>query len=245
VGLLAMAPLFAAYEVGVAQGGPDGPRNVAELALGRALAFLSAHDTAVRIAFLAGALLVAFVQVRLAGLPLLRALLRAVLEGVGFALALGPLLLVALALIGVGADELGLAGRAPGAPVELARAARAFGAGAWEELLFRVGGYSALFVMARGVAGFLGAGETAGRWISEGSAVLGSALLFAAGHLDAATRLLGIEGEPFDAGVFLWRSVAGVFLAGLFRWRGPGVAAWSHGLFNLALILGSGPGVLS
>src|SRR6187455_2098681 len=103
VGLLAMAPLFAAYELGLAYGEKDGPRNVAELVLGRAFVFLSAHETAVRITFLAGALLIAFVQVRLAGLPLLRALLRAVLEGVGFALLLGPLLLLALALFGVGA----------------------------------------------------------------------------------------------------------------------------------------------
>ena len=244
VGLLAMAPLFAAYELGLAYGEKDGPRNVAELVLGRAFFFLSAHETAVRITFLAGALLIAFVQVRLAGLPLLRALLRAVLEGVGFALLLGPLLLLALALCGVGADEIGLDPRVSGGPVELARAARAFGAGAWEELFFRVVLYSALFVLARGVVAFLGAGERAGRWLAEGSALLGSAALFATFHLDAATRLVGIEGEAFDPSVFLWRAVAGVFLGGLFRWRGPGVAAWSHGLFNLALILGSGPGVL-
>jgi hypothetical protein len=245
VGLLAMAPLFAAYELGLAEAGDGGPRNVAELALGRAFAFLPAGETALRIACLAGALVVAFVQVRVAGLPLLRALVRTVLEGVGFALALGPLLLLALAALGVGAEELGLAPRAAGAPVDAARAARAFGAGAWEELLFRVGGYSALFVMARGVFGFFGAGEGAGRWLAETCALLGSSVLFAAGHLDAATRFVGIEGESFDGGVFLWRTVAGIFLAGLFRWRGPGVAAWSHGLFNLALILGSGPGVLS
>ncbi len=245
VGLLAMAPLFAAYEVGVWRAGPDGPRNVAELALGRAFVFLSADATAVRIAFVGGALLVAFVQVRVAGLPLARALLRALLEGIGFALALGPLLLLALAACGVSAQDLGLEPRAAGAAVDAARAARAFGAGAWEELLFRVGGYSALFVLARGVFGFFGAGDGAGRWLAEGWALLGSSLLFAAGHLDAATRFVGIQGEAFDAGVFLWRTVAGIFLAGLFRWRGPGVAAWSHGLFNLALILGSGPGVLS
>lgn len=240
-----MAPLFAAYEYGVARGGTGGPRNVAELVFGRALLFLSMDDAAVRVACVAGALVVAFVQVRVAGLPMARALLRTLLEGVGFALALGPLLLVALSVIGVGADELGLAPHAPGGAVDVARAARAFGAGAWEELLFRVVGYSALFVLARGVAGFFCAGESAGRWLAEGWAVLGSALLFAAGHLDAATRFVGLEGETFDSGVFLWRAVAGVFLAGLFRWRGPGVAAWSHGLFNLALILGSGPGVFS
>ena len=40
-----------------------------------------------------------------------------------------------------------------------------------------------------------------------------------------------------------WRLLAGILLAGLFRWRGLGVCAWAHGLFNLGLVLGAGPGV--
>ena len=38
--------------------------------------------------------------------------------------------------------------------------------------------------------------------------------------------------------------VRSLLLALLFLWRGPGVAAWTHGLFNFALILGAGPEVL-
>ena len=40
-------------------------------------------------------------------------------------------------------------------------------------------------------------------------------------------------------------ALAGILLGLLFRWRGPGVAAWSHGLFNLALLLGIDPDVVS
>ena len=34
-----------------------------------------------------------------------------------------------------------------------------------------------------------------------------------------------------------------ILLGLLFRWRGVGVTAWTHGLFNLALLLGAGPDV--
>ncbi|MEM7308632.1 MAG: CPBP family glutamic-type intramembrane protease [Planctomycetota bacterium] len=243
LGFLAMLPLFASYEVGVAIAGQDSPRNLAELLLGQALVFLSAYETPVRIAFLVVCALFAFVQVRLTGLELGRSLVFVCLEGIGFALALGPLLVLTMSLFGVTVEELGLAGRAPGAGVSLERAARSFGAGAWEELVFRVGAYSAVFLLAKTLAKFLGAGDAVARGVSETLAMLLSALLFAACHLDAAMRLVGLEGESWEPRVFLWRTLAGLFLAGLFRWRGPGVTAWAHGLFNLALILGSGPGV--
>ena len=68
-------------------------------------------------------------------------------------------------------------------------------------------------------------------------------MIFAAFHLDVVTRLLGVGGEDFDRGLFLWRLLAGLSLAALFRWRGLAVAAWAHGLFNGALLLGAGPGV--
>jgi membrane protease YdiL (CAAX protease family) len=82
------------------------------------------------------------------------------------------------------------------------------------------------------------------RWCSEILAVLLSALVFAAVHLALFTQVLGPGGEPYHPGIFLWRVLAGVLLAALFRWRGPGVAAWTHALFNLALAIGAGPAVL-
>jgi hypothetical protein len=243
VGFVAMAPLLVAYEAGLALGGPAGPRNFAELLCGRPLAFLGEREAVARIAILAVLLAVAFVQARLGGLPLGRLVVRIPLEGAACGLALGPLLLIALVPFDLGAADLGLVERAPPGGVELDRALRAFGAGAWEELVFRVGAFSAIFVFARSVAEFLGASSAWGRWISEVVAALGSALAFAACHLDRVMGLVGLTGEAWDPRVFLWRVLAGLFLAALFRWRGPGVAAWCHGAFNLALLLGSGPGV--
>ena len=243
LGLLAMAPLFAAYEIGVARGGPDGPRNFAELLLGRLLLVFGSYEGAIRIAILAVLIGLAFAQARLAGVEIGRTLLRVPLEGALFGLALGPLLVFALAAIGIGPADLGLPDHTPEVTAELDRALRAFGAGAWEELVFRVGAYSACFVLAGSVAHFFGANAAWMRGLSEAFGAIASALIFAACHLEQVMGLVGLRGEPFDAGVFLWRVLAGLFLAGLFRLRGPGVAAWCHGLFNLALLLGAGPGV--
>ena len=51
-------------------------------------------------------------------------------------------------------------------------------------------------------------------------------------------------GAPFEPGHFTWLCLAGMLLGLVFRLRGPGVAAWCHGLFNLGLYLGVDPDVL-
>ena len=72
-----------------------------------------------------------------------------------------------------------------------------------------------------------------------------TSLAFAAVHLEVLASHLGPGGEPYDPYVFLWRLLAGILLALLFRWRGPGVAAWCHACFNVALLLGAGAEVLT
>ena len=69
-------------------------------------------------------------------------------------------------------------------------------------------------------------------------ALLVSAALFSAFHLELVQQHLGARGEPYHAGLFVWRLSAGIVLAGLFRWKGLAVAAWAHALFNLGLALG-------
>ncbi len=78
---------------------------------------------------------------------------------------------------------------------------------------------------------------------ADGLAIAASATVFAASHLGVFTQVLGPGGEPFRAGVFTWRLLAGILLGTLFRWRGPGVAAWAHALFDLFLSIGAGPDV--
>ncbi len=58
-------------------------------------------------------------------------------------------------------------------------------------------------------------------------AAIGSALLFAAAHN------IGPYGEKFDGYVFLFRALAGVYFALLFKIRGFGVAVGAHAIYDV------------
>jgi hypothetical protein len=103
-----------------------------------------------------------------------------------------------------------------------------------------VGCYGSLFLLVRQASTFLGLASPLARAAADLSALLGSALAFALFHLDAVQAHLGAVGEPYHRGLFLWRVSAGLVLGGLFRWRGLGVAAWAHAVFNLGVALGIG-----
>jgi hypothetical protein len=244
LGFLACLPLFLVYELGLFGAGADAPRNLAQVLLTRVLDLLGERADLARwlaIAALAGA---GFVRLRLADAAIGRALLFVLLEGLACAIILGPILLALVAALGVDPALLDFSRRPAELSPLLERAARLLGAGAWEELFFRVGIFSLAWLIGSGLGRGLGLEGGALRSASEASAFLLSALAFAAFHLEAFTRWVGVGGEAFDARVFLWRFLAGLALALLFRWRGLGVAAWAHGSFNLALALGVGPGVL-
>lgn len=237
LGLLAMAPLFLAYEYGLSAD-PGLPRSQSERALFRLFSLAPDLETLLRRLTLGGALLGALVLCYRRRLALGPSLVRVFLEGLVAAVALGPALAYGLRLFGLSADAPAFA-----PDPSLSAAARVLGAASFEELLFRVALYGALYVLARRLVLFFGVRERVSAWVADLIAVAGSAIGFAAIHLASWTGWIGPEGEAFDTGVFVWRLLAGVLLALLFRWRGPGVAAWSHGLFNLALLIGADPEV--
>jgi hypothetical protein len=237
-GFLAMAPLFVLYELAVLEG-PQ--RAAAEVLLLRPLAPFGGAEERFRWVALGVVGIVALFHCVRRHLALGPALLRVPLEGLLGALLLGPL--TALLMQRLGAERLRLPGEGALGLATSERAAFVMGAAAWEELVFRVGAYSLIWMLTRRTLAWCGAGERTARWSAECVAPVLSALLFAAFHLDVVLRHLGPGGEPFDAAVFAWRTLAGLSLAILFRWRGPGVAAWTHGIFNLALLLGAGPRV--
>lgn len=247
LGYLAMLPLIVIYELGVRQSG-SGMRNTSELLIFQLFAPLGGvADLARYVALCAlavGALIVCY---RRGVVPIPEAS-RLVLEGGLGALVMGPLLVWTIGLLGDGIPSFELHARMqapdPNAPPDLSQAALVFGGAAYEELLFRVLLYSFCFLLARQVYLFFGLRERGGRIVAEVTAALVSSLLFAALHLEAFLPASWSGGEPFEAGVFAWRALAGLCFCGLFRWRGPGVAAWTHGLFNVALLLGAGPEVL-
>lgn len=239
LGLVAMAPLFLAYEYGLAVE-PSLARSLSERALFRFFGLFPEWEMLLRQGTLAAAVVIGLVLCFRRGVVLIPGLARIFLEGLLGAVLFGPVLAFCVSLTG------GFAGEVPvqsGDP-SLAAAGRLIGGAAFEELLFRVALYGALFVTAKRVVTFFGVGENGARWSSEVICVVGSALAFAAFHLSAVAEFLGQGGGyAWDPGLFTWRTLAGVLLALIFRWRGPAVAAWSHGLFNLAVLLGAGPEV--
>lgn len=242
VGFVASLPLFALYEIGLLAGGQHAERASSELMLDLLLAPLGDLARWVRWIVILLLALVALTVLRRRQVDVARAFARTLGEGALGAIALGPVLI----LLSLGFDAslawdlpAGPTGHAPG----LDRACRLVGASVWEELLFRVGCYGVLFLLAARVTGFLGLARRLALVIGDLVALLGSSILFAAFHLVLFQRWLGRGGEAFDSAVFLWRLLAGLLLAALFRWRGLGVSAWTHGIFNLALALGAGPGV--
>jgi hypothetical protein len=237
-GFLAMTPLFALYELGAAG---SARRSAAELILLRPFAPLGDELPIVRATLLGVLTVVALTWCLRRHLALGPPLVRVPVEGLLGALLLGPATALLMQVFGV--VPLTLASDASASIPAVERAAFVAGAAAYEEVVFRVGLFSLIWLIVRRVFVWLGAGDRAARWSAEAVAPIGSALLFAAFHLEACLRHFGPGGEPFDAAVFAWRTLAGVLLALLFRWRGPGVAAWTHACFNVSLLLGAGPRV--
>jgi len=98
------------------------------------------------------------------------------------------------------------------------------GAGIYEELLFRV---VLVGSIAWGAAKLLG-------WrplVAGTAATILGALIFSAFHY------IGPYGDRFDVFSFVFRTIAGLFFSGLYLWRGFGITAWTHALYDVFLLL--------
>jgi hypothetical protein len=98
------------------------------------------------------------------------------------------------------------------------------GAGLYEELLFRVLLVSGIAILGRRALGLspLAAGVLA--------AVIG-ALVFSAFHY------VGQYADALTLQSFVFRALAGLFFSGLYLLRGFGIAAWTHALYDVMLLL--------
>jgi hypothetical protein len=106
----------------------------------------------------------------------------------------------------------------------LSRLTLSLGAGLYEELLFRVvivallaNGFRLLFGVSRLTAGV--------------AATVIGALLFSAFHY------IGPLGEPLRLESFVFRALAGLAFSGLYLARGFGITAWTHALYDVAVLL--------
>lgn len=133
-------------------------------------------------------------------------------ESTLYALLVGPTLVAAQHAVGLGA---------PGSGNILTDIVTSCGAGLHEELIFRVvlfsGGTFALKKL--GIS----------TWKSVTVAGLGSSLIFSAVHH------LGALGEPFTVGAFVFRVLAGLLFAFIYRARGFAIAAWTHALYDISI----------
>ncbi|MFD2531300.1 CPBP family intramembrane glutamic endopeptidase [Gracilimonas halophila] len=100
--------------------------------------------------------------------------------------------------------------------------ALSLGAGLYEELFFRVI-LVTLFILI--FTKFLGK-----KWAGVTAAVVLSALLFSAVHY------VGSMGDAFTMSSFLYRFLFGLILNGIYVWRGFGVAAWTHAIYDIMVI---------
>ncbi len=102
------------------------------------------------------------------------------------------------------------------------------GAGIYEEMLFRLLLYSALFWLLRKM--------DVVEHLACLLAALGSATLFSAAHN------LGPFGEQYHNYEFAFRVLAGLYFALLFHFRGFGVVVGTHACYNVMITIGTGSG---
>jgi hypothetical protein len=105
-----------------------------------------------------------------------------------------------------------------------ARLMLSLGAGLYEELLFRVLLVSGLLLVARRVIGL-------GTTLANTFAVVLGALIFSAFHY------VGPYGDPLRLDSFVFRTIAGIAFSALFVFRGFGVTAWTHALYDVFVLV--------
>ncbi|HET6528550.1 MAG TPA: CPBP family intramembrane glutamic endopeptidase [Balneolaceae bacterium] len=111
-------------------------------------------------------------------------------------------------------------------PVEslslLQKMALSLGAGLYEELFFRVILVSALLFIFKRLF--------AKKYLAYTFAMVLAAVLFSLAHY------IGALGDPFTIGSFLFRFLFGLALNAIYIWRGFGMAAWTHAIYDLMVI---------
>lgn len=117
-----------------------------------------------------------------------------------------------------------LAGSQPRAYEWIDEAVRGVGAGLYEELVFRLFLITFFDILLVNVC-------KANRSASLVFAVLASSALFAAQHHTP------LGAETFELSTFIFRTAAGVYLAGLFLYRGFGIAAGCHVFYNGIVVI--------
>jgi membrane protease YdiL (CAAX protease family) len=226
--LLFALPLLVLYELGaqLISGPGGGLRNGADVLLRTVLAAGGVHSTLAFTSILVvGAAILIARERRREKVPLHAGVFGGMaVESVLYALVFGTVIGMATAWVTNAFRLAAVQGSSPMERLPIGESlVMAFGAGFYEELLFRVllvGGLLAVFKSA-------GFGRTTGRvW----AAVL-AAFLFSAFHY------IGPYAYPLELGSFVFRFLSGLALNALFIARGFGIAAWTHALYDVFVMV--------
>lgn len=142
-------------------------------------------------------------------------------ESVVLAMAFG--LVIGLATMQLVGPLARLAGGGIAEGTVLERLTLSLGAGLYEELLFRV------ILVALLANGFRLLG--AKRLTAGVAATLIGAVLFSAFHY------IGAMGDPLRLDSFVFRALAGVAFSAMYLTRGFGITAWTHAIYDIAVLL--------
>lgn len=100
--------------------------------------------------------------------------------------------------------------------------ALSLGAGLYEELFFRVILVGALLYLFK--------------WIFKKKKLAYSFAIILAALLFSFAHYVGALGDPFTLGSFLFRFLFGLALNAIYLWRGFGMAAWTHAIYDIMVV---------
>lgn len=143
-----------------------------------------------------------------------------IVESTVYAVVIASVISVFLGLIFSMAPGEGISGL-----TTLQQFALSLGAGLYEELVFRVILVSALLALFKWM-------NFGGGW-KHAAAMITAALLFSAIHY------VGPFADNFTIQSFMFRFLFGLALNGLLIFRGFGIAAWTHSLYDVIVVVGS------
>jgi hypothetical protein len=156
----------------------------------------------------------------------LRAFIPVLLESTIFALTMGSLIVVVMTRVFGINPRLAAPGGGGGISQAgmLSRLVMSLGAGFWEETTFRLGLLSGIAALGQKMIGLR-------RPVAFFIALGVSSFLFSAAHH------IPPYGDPLALGVFTFRLLAGVFFGLLFWFRGFAVAAYTHALYDIYVLV--------
>ena len=213
-----LLPLMAIYHVGIVHSGAS-MRNMAETWMTDLLGMAGVSAAQVLNIVLIGALVIALVKLEDGPSLHFRFLFLMLIESVVYAFAMFQCLELVTTAIQRSVSSLAAIGPDNWVPLSLA-----VGAGVYEELVFRflfIGG--GLFVLTKFA-----------KWNRFVSIVL---LLFLSSVVFSAIHYVGPFGDEPDTFSFIFRTLAGATLGFIYITRGLGIAAWSHALYNIFVLL--------